>query len=118
MSETQPMEPRPIIGDVVVSKFGNRWRVVSAGELGVDYVTLHNVPPESPNADGTIYGGTFPSWADRIERNGLRVWQRPTPKCECPSFANAKGPYPNFRRPDQPPPQPVRQRPREGATVG
>lgn len=88
------------VGDVLVSKFGNRWTVVLAGEPGVDFVVLRNVPPEYPNADGTTRGGPFPEWADRIERNGLRVWQRPTPKCECPSYANAKGPYPSGFCPD------------------
>lgn len=92
--------PEVIVGDIVVSKFGNRWRVVSAGEPGVDYVVLHNAPPEYPDAPGTTRGGPFPEWAERIERDGLRCWQRPTPQCQCPSYAKAKGPYPSGFCPD------------------
>ena len=92
--------PRPIIGDVVVSKFGNRWTVVSVGEPGVDHVTLRNVPPEYPTADGTTRGGPFPAWADFVERGGERVWTRPMVKCQCPSYAHAKGPYPSGFCPD------------------
>lgn len=93
-------EPLPQVGDIVVSKFGNRWKVVATGDPRVNYVVLHNVPPECPDAVGTMRGGEFPEWAERIERNGLRVWQRPTPKCECPSYTNSKGPYPSGFCPD------------------
>lgn len=116
-SENQPPERRQLaasaapvttcvlveVGDVVVSKFGNRWRCESWTRLSASgnlaYV-LHNTPPECPDAKGTIYSGPLPEWADRVERDGLRVWQRPTPRCQCPSFAKAKGPYPSGFCPD------------------
>lgn len=85
--------PEVQVGDVVVSKFRNRWTVLVA--IHEEWYELHNVPPESPKAVGTTYRGPFPEWAETVERNGSRVWQRPTPKCECPAYASAKGPYPS-----------------------
>jgi hypothetical protein len=88
-------------GDIVVSKFGNRWRCEAWQSTSTERLyVLRNRPQEVPDAHGTVYSGPLPEWADRVERDGLRVWQRPTPKCECPSFAKAKGPYPSGFCPD------------------
>jgi hypothetical protein len=97
-SASASTEALPIVevGDVVVSKFGNRWIVEAKAVTNPEPVyVLRNRPEECPDANGTVFGGAFPQWADRIERKGVRVWQRPTPKCQCPSYANAKGPYPS-----------------------
>lgn len=91
------------VGDVVVSKFGNRWRCESWQRLdssGVVVYVLRNRPQETPDAKGTVYSGPLPEWASRVERNGLRIWLRPTPQCQCPAYANAKGPYPSGFCPD------------------
>lgn len=89
------------VGDVVVSKFGNRWRVDACATTNAQPVyVLRNRLEEVPDAAGTVTSGPLPQWADRVERDGLRIWQRPTPRCECPSYASAKGPYPSGFCPD------------------
>lgn len=89
------------VGDVIVSKFGNRWRVESWQVAnGERCYVLRNRPQEAPDAKGTVYSGPLPEWAEKLQRDGLWVWQRPTPQCECPAYAKAKGPYPSGFCPD------------------
>ncbi len=85
------------IGDVVVSKFGNRWRVEARSHLrsGEWTFVLRNRPEEAPDATGTVVSGMLPEWANEVRRDATIVWKRPTPQCECPYFANANGPYPS-----------------------
>ena len=71
-------DPRCLVGDVIVSKFRNRWVCESISEARS--FTLRNKPQEMPAAKGSAYCGPFPEWAERIERDGVRVWQRPTLK--------------------------------------
>jgi len=94
-------EPVLEVGDVVVSKFGNHWRVEAVALTNEHPVyVLRNRPQEAPDAPGTVVSGRLPEWADVVWRDGLRLWKRPTPKCECQSFASAKGPYPSGICPD------------------
>jgi len=69
-------EPMPAVqvGDVVISKLGNRWTVTAVdGRL----LLLHNVPPEAPDARGTTASGPMPEWAAAVERNGQPlIWRR------------------------------------------
>ena len=76
------------VGDVVVSKFGNRWSVEAWETLtnGKRAYVLRNKPQETPDASGTVVSGMLPEWAERIERDGLCVWVRPTPKCQCAAW--------------------------------
>lgn len=67
------------LGDVIISKFGNRWRVqrwMRRHDGTVSY-DLWNVPPEAPDTNGTTRVGSFPEWAAAIERNGVVIWRRP-----------------------------------------
>jgi hypothetical protein len=94
---TRVKEPVIEIGDVVVSKFGNRWRVEAREQLtsGEWAYVLRNKPEEAPDANGTVVSGMLPVWANEVRRNHAIVWMRPTPQCKCPTYANANGPYPS-----------------------
>lgn len=85
------------VGDVLTSKFGNRWVVEAHDTLADDTPTyvLRNRLEEAPDAVGTVTSGPLPEWAESARRNGRVIWKRPTPRCECPSYAKAKGPYPS-----------------------
>ena len=85
------------VGDVVVSKFGNRWRCEAREPLanGEMAYVLRNRLEEAPDAPGTVRSGPLPEWAERVDRDGIRLWQRPTPRCQCESYEKAKGPYPS-----------------------
>ena len=94
--------PTLVVGDVVVSRFGNRWTCEAVERLadGSQVCVLRNKPPEMPDAPGTVRSGPFPEWAERIVRDGLRFWMRPTPQCQCPAYANAQKGYPSGFCPD------------------
>jgi hypothetical protein len=73
-------EPPPLeIGDVVVSKFGNRWRVEARETLsnGKFAYVLRNKPEEAPDANGTVVSGMLPEWANEVRRDHAIMWKRP-----------------------------------------
>jgi hypothetical protein len=90
-------EPLVEVGDTIVSKFGNLWICEAWQALndGTRVYVLRNRPQEAPDAVGTVRSGPLPDWANVVIRDSRRVWERPTPQCQCPSFAKAKGPYPS-----------------------
>jgi len=97
MADYKDAPPPLEVGDVVVSKFGNLWKCEAVD--GSLYV-LRNRPQETPEATGTVRAGPFPAWGNRIQRDGLWLWERPTPRCKCEKYAKAKGPYPSGFCPD------------------